>query len=321
MAAKATHTLRRFGPRQSDVYLISHSLFKRAILNHDTAFRSRKSMFTHLYDNETINTMTQQYESLTNRIQGQTALVTGATSGFGEATARALAQLGVNLVLLGRRQTRLEALAEDLRPTGVKLHLVVLDVRDRQAVCQTMETLLTQFAVDILINNAGLASGLSPIDQGDLDDWDAMIDTNLKGLLYMTRAILPQMKARDKGHIINIGSMAGNTTYPNGNVYCATKSALQTLTEAMNIDLTGTSIRVCNLAPGAANTEFSKVRFHGDETRAQEVYQGFDPLTAEDIAEMIVYILNAPAHVNIQKVDMMPTAQRTPYHLHQNEID
>lgn len=251
-----------------------------------------------------------------NRIKQKTALITGATSGFGEAVAKTLAEMEVNLILVGRRQERLESLRESLLSKNISIRTVVLDVRDLAAVQDALSRILADTEVDILINNAGLAAGLGTIDNGDIGDWERMIDTNIKGLLYVSRMVLPQMRKRNTGHIINIGSMAGNTTYPDGNVYCATKAAVHTLGQAMNIDLTGTHIRVCTLAPGAANTEFSEVRFHGDKEKADAVYQGFQPLTAEDIAEMMMYVLNAPQHVNIQKVDMMPTAQRTPYHLH-----
>lgn len=251
-----------------------------------------------------------------NRIKGKTALITGATSGFGQAAAMALADMGVNLILVGRRQQRLMSILHELNVAEITIETLSLDIRDRQAVESNLQAILDSHQIDILINNAGLASGLGTLDQGDIDDWEKMIDTNIKGLLYVSRMVLPQMRQRNTGHIINIGSMAGNTTYPDGNVYCATKAAVHTLGQAMNIDLTGTNIRVCTLAPGAANTEFSEVRFHGDRTKANAVYDGFQPLTAEDVAEMMVYILNAPEHVNIQKVDMMPTAQRSPYHLH-----
>lgn len=256
---------------------------------------------------------------MNNRIANKTALITGATSGFGWATAKALADLQVNLILLGRREERLNALANELldQHPQLKIQTVNLDVRKYDGVRVKLQQIMQQTPIDILINNAGLASGLGSIVDGDVEDWEKMIDTNVKGLLYVSRTVLPEMKKRNQGHIINIGSMAGNTTYPNGNVYCATKSAVHTLGQAMNIDLTGTGIRVCTLAPGAANTEFSEIRFHGDRDKADAVYDGFQPLLAEDIAEMIVYILNAPTHVNIQKVDMMPTAQRSPYHLHQ----
>ncbi|MBN2646156.1 MAG: SDR family NAD(P)-dependent oxidoreductase [Thiotrichales bacterium] len=255
-----------------------------------------------------------------NRIAGQTALITGATSGFGWATAWALANMQVNLLLLGRRSNRLEALATQLRaehPT-LQIETLVMDVRDYPQLQTQLHAFMAQTPIDILINNAGLAAGLGSMVEGDVQDWEQMIDTNLKGLLYVSRTLLPQMQARNRGHIINIGSMAGNQTYPNGNVYCATKAAVHVLGQAMNMDLLGSAIRVCTLAPGAANTEFSTVRFHGDQARANQVYQGFEPLLAEDIAEMILYVLNAPPHVNIQKIDMMPTAQRSPYHLHQN---
>ncbi|HEX6790883.1 MAG TPA: SDR family NAD(P)-dependent oxidoreductase, partial [Candidatus Krumholzibacteria bacterium] len=167
--------------------------------------------------------------------------------------------------------------------------------------------------VDVLINNAGLAAGLDPIHEGDYDDWDAMIDTNLKGLLNVSREVMPHMVARNAGHVINIGSVAGYITYPRGNVYCATKFAVRGLTESMNIDMHGTKVRVSSVDPGAAETEFSVVRFHGDEERANKVYDGFEPLTAEDVADAIVYVAGAPEHVNVSKLVLMPTAQRNPY--------
>ena len=252
-----------------------------------------------------------------NRLLGKTAVITGASSGFGEACARAFAERGANLVLLARRQDRLEALGEDLSGNGVDVITRVHDVRDRAAASAFAADLQDRGIVpDILLNNAGLARGLSPIHEGDIDDWEEMIDTNVKGLLYLTRAILPLMVARDQGHVINIGSTAGRWVYPGGNVYNATKFAVYALNEAMNIDLVGTKIRVSGIDPGAAESEFSKVRFHGDEDRARKVYEGYTPLTAEDIADVVCYVANAPAHVNVLQVVLECTAQRSAAVLH-----
>lgn len=255
----------------------------------------------------------------TNRLRGKTALITGASSGFGRACAVALAELGVHLILLARRENLLAGLQTELNHYDIFIKILVADVRDNDLLTKKLSPVLATQKIDILINNAGLASGLDKIDQGDLLDWEAMIDTNVKGLLYVSRLVLPSMRQQNSGHVINIGSMAGNMTYPMGNVYCATKSAAHSLSEAMNIDLEGTNIRVSNIAPGAADTEFSKVRFHGDAEKSTETYQGFKPLSAEDVADMIVYVLNAPEHVNVQQVNIMPTAQRTPYHLHRTK--
>jgi serine 3-dehydrogenase len=192
-----------------------------------------------------------------------------------------------------------------------------VDVRDRDAVRAAAAGLEARgWHTDVLVNNAGLASGLDPIHEGHYEDWDAMIDTNLRGLLNVTREILPAMVRRDTGHVINIGSVAGYIAYPKGNVYNATKFAVRGLTEAMAVDLYGTSVRVSSVDPGAADTEFSVVRFHGDESRARKVYEGFQPLTAEDVADAVVYVANAPAHVNVSKLVLMPTAQRNPYLIH-----
>ena len=252
-----------------------------------------------------------------NRIKGKTAIVTGASSGFGAACARSFAELGANLVLLARRQERLEALAEELSETGVDVVTRVHDVRDRAAASDFASDLKDRGIVpDILLNNAGLARGLSPIHEGEIDDWEEMIDTNVKGLLYITRAILPLMIERDQGHIINIGSTAGRWVYPGGNVYNATKFAVYALNEAMNIDLVGTQIRVSGIDPGAANTEFSNVRFHGDDERARKVYEGYRPLVAEDIADMVCYVANLPPHVNVLQVVIECTAQRSAAVLH-----
>lgn len=248
----------------------------------------------------------------TNRLLGQSALITGATSGIGKACALALDALGVKLVLTGRSREKLDAVATELKGEA---KLIELDVRDRTAV----ETNLSNLETDILINNAGLALGLEPIDAGCIDQWEEMIDANVKGLLSVSRAVIPRMRARNHGHIVNLGSIAGKMVYPGGNVYCATKHAVAALSEAMNIDLNGTAIRVSHIAPGAVQTAFSDTRFGGDRGRAESVYAGYEPLRAEDIADLIVYVLNAPPHVNIQDALIMPTAQRNPYIHHKEE--
>ncbi len=242
-------------------------------------------------------------------MQGKTAVITGAASGIGRACAEALDALHVNLILVGRDLQKLGDVARTLQHEP---RLIVLDVRDREAVKEAFGSI----EADILINNAGLALGLEALDAGDIDQWETMIDTNIKGLLYVSRALIPRMRVRNRGHIVNIGSIAGRMTYPGGNVYCATKSAVHALSEAMNVDLAGTMIRVSNIAPGAVETEFSNTRFSGDNDRANAVYEGYEPLRAEDIADLIVYVLGAPLHVNIQDVLVMPTAQRNPYVLH-----
>jgi NADP-dependent 3-hydroxy acid dehydrogenase YdfG len=244
-----------------------------------------------------------------NRLIAKTALVTGATSGIGRASAVQLAQFGVNLILVGRDKEKLHHLSQELSDKQISIELIVLDVRDRADVKAKLEGLQT----DILINNAGLALGLEPLYEGDIDQWEEMIDANIKGLLYVSRAVIPQMKEKGKGHIVNIGSIAGEMAYPGGNVYCATKAAVHSLSQSMNIDLQGTGVRVSNVAPGAAETNFSNTRFSGDDEKAESVYEGYKPLNAEDIADLIVYILNAPEHVNIQDTLIMPTAQRNPY--------
>ncbi|HEY6156860.1 MAG TPA: SDR family NAD(P)-dependent oxidoreductase [Gemmatimonadales bacterium] len=250
-----------------------------------------------------------------NRIKGKLILVTGASSGIGEACARRFAAEGAQLALWARRRARLEALARALEQQHrVAPQLAEVDVRDRTAVSQAAEALVAAGHVpDVLINNAGLASGLSKIHEGDPEDWDRMIDTNLKGLLNVTRALLPHMVARRRGHVVNIGSTAGHQTYPMGNVYNATKFGVRALTEGMNLDVAGTPIRVSAVDPGFVETEFSEVRFHGDRERAKAVYQGFQPLTADDVADTIAYIVNLPEHVNILDLILVPTAQRNVY--------
>ena len=256
-----------------------------------------------------------------NRIKGRTALITGATAGIGEACARLFADQGVHLVLIGRREDRLLALATELRETyGVDIHTRALDVRDRSAVAALADDLLEDgVEVDILVNNAGKARGIEPLQEGDLDDWDEMIDTNVKGLLYVSRAFLPGMVARDRGHVINIGSIAGRWTYPGGNVYCGTKFAVKGISEGMNMDLAGTRVRVSSVDPGLVETEFSEVRFHGDSERAAGVYRGYTPLRARDVADAVLYVSNAPPHVDIFNLVILPTDQRHSMVVHKED--
>ncbi len=253
-----------------------------------------------------------------NSIRGKWALITGATSGFGHATAERFAQAGCNLIITGRRTEKLEAFEHVLNEKyGVKVLAYCFDVRNlNQCVEMANDLASREIVPDILVNNAGLASGKDKIHEGLIGDWEKMIDTNVKGLLYITRSILPMMVARNDGHVINIGSVAGHIVYPEGNVYNATKFAVKALNEAINLDLAGTNVRCCSIDPGAAETEFSKVRFHGDEDKAQKVYEGFKPLQAEDIADIIFYVATSPPHVNITNLVVYPTAQRSAYVLH-----
>lgn len=239
------------------------------------------------------------------------ACITGASAGIGAATAHILAANGYNLILIARRKDKLEALAAALTAQyQTAIRIKTLDVRNRAEVQQTIESLPAEWKkINVLINNAGLASGLAPIDKGDIDDWEVMIDTNIKGLLYVTRNIAPLMIANGSGHIVNIGSIAGKEVYANGNVYCATKHAVDALNKSMRIDMAQYPVKVTAIHPGAVETEFSIVRFHGDETKAQKVYEGFENLVAQDIAEAIWFALSRPAHVNINELTIMPTAQ------------
>ncbi len=247
-----------------------------------------------------------------NRIEGKTVVITGATSGIGESCARLFAERGANLILLARREERLNALREELSGTGVDVDVRVHDVRAQALADELAANLRERGAVpDILLNNAGLGRGLATIQEGDIEDWEEMIDTNVKGLLYMTRALLPLMVERDRGHVINIGSIAGRWVYPAGNVYNATKFAVYALNEAMSIDLVGTNIRVSGIDPGAVETEFSLVRFRGDVERAEKIYQGYTPLTPDDVADAVCYVANAPPHVNVLQLVMMCTDQRS----------
>ncbi len=254
-------------------------------------------------------------------LKGKTALITGATSGIGEACAEAFAERGCNLVLAARRLELLEKKAAELSSRrGVKVSAFRLDVRDRKAVFAFGEEVAKRGLVpDVLVNNAGLARGLSKIHEGNVDEWEEMIDTNVKGLLYVTRAILPLMVARDFGHVVNIGSLAGHQVYPSGNVYNATKFAVKALNQAMNLDLLGTKIRVTSIDPGMVKTNFSLVRFGGDEARAEAFYEGLDALSAKDIADTILYAIEAPDHVNIQDILIMPTAQRGASSVHREK--
>ena len=246
-------------------------------------------------------------------LKGKRAIVTGASAGIGKAAAKYLAKEGVDLLLIARRKEKLENLKNELSKYSVKIDLMPLDVRNKKEVTEKLENYLKENTVDILINSAGLALGTDPLFDGNFDDWDTMIDTNVKGLLYVSKPVIKQMKENNKGDIINLGSIAGIMTYPNGNVYCATKSAVHKISEGMNIDLKDTMVRVSNIAPGAVETEFSIVRYHGDKEKAKKVYEGYTPLFAEDIADLIVYILKLPPHVSIQNTLIMPTVQRNPY--------
>lgn len=243
--------------------------------------------------------------------QPQTALITGATSGIGLATARLMAAYGVRLILCGRRQERLDSLKQELS-TQTEVLTLRFDVRERAAVAQALENLPVGWqSIDVLVNNAGNAHGLAPIQEGSLDDWDAMIDGNVKGLLYVTKAVLPYMLKQKKGHIVNIGSIAGKEVYPGGNVYCASKFAVDALSKAMRIDLYKEGVRVSEVNPGLVETEFSLVRFKGDVERAKKVYEGYRPLRPEDIAEVIWFIVTRPAHVNLAEVLVLSADQAT----------
>lgn len=241
------------------------------------------------------------------------ALITGATAGIGEACAHVFAREGYNLILTGRREDRLEKLAEQLNETyNVEIAILSFDVRNREQVIENLEGLPEKWKlVDVLVNNAGLSQGLDPIQNGNVDDWETMIDTNIKGLLYVSRMVSNWMITNGGGHIINLGSIAGKEVYLNGNVYCATKHAVDALNKGMRIDLLPHGIKVTAIHPGAVETEFSEVRFKGDKERAKKVYDGFEPLVAQDVAETIWFVASRPAHVNINDLVIMPTAQAT----------
>lgn len=244
------------------------------------------------------------------------ALITGATSGIGKATAQLFAGAGIDLILCGRRQERLDEVSAELS-TKVKVTTLVFDVRDKGAVIAMIGSLPDDWKnIDILVNNAGNAHGMGSLDEGDTDDWDAMIDGNVKGLLYVSKAVIPLMLEKGAGHIVNISSIAGKQTYINGAVYCASKAAVEVLSEGMRLELTQHGIKVTNVAPGAVETEFSLVRFKGDENRAEKVYEGFDPLQASDIADAILYAVNAPSRVTIADITILAGAQSAATTIH-----
>ena len=238
---------------------------------------------------------------------GKIALITGATSGIGWATAEALSSEGYDLIICGRREERLKELSSKVSTKTLEL---VFDVRDREVVEKSLSTLPSEWsAIDVLINNAGNAHGLGKIHEGNVDDWDAMIDINVKGLLYVTKSVVPGMVNRGEGHVVNIGSVAGKEAYPNGNVYCGSKHAVDAINNGMRMDLLGTGVKVSQICPGLVETEFSMVRFKGDEDRSNAVYQGFDALQAEDIADVIQFVVTRPKHVNIADTLIFPSAQ------------
>lgn len=248
---------------------------------------------------------------------GKTALITGATAGFGEACATRFAKEGYRLIVTGRREERLETLKTQLeKEYGVPVKTLAFDVRNNQAVQTALNSLEDNWkTIDVLVNNAGLALDLSTIDEGNTDDWDTMLDTNVKGLLYVSRVVIPWMKERKQGQIVNIGSTAAKTVYAKGNVYCASKAAVDALSQGMRIDLLPYGIKVTAVHPGAAETEFSLVRFKGDENRAKDVYKGFTPLSAADVADVVYYCCSLPPHVCINDLVLTPTAQANAYYI------
>lgn len=250
-------------------------------------------------------------------MRGKLILITGASSGIGEACARLFAENGARLLLLARREQRLRELALTLQTQhGAEVMTCALDVRRRADVETTLAGLPAEWReIDILINNAGLARGLGPIHAGDPDDWDEMIDTNVKGLLYVTRMVTAGMVARRRGHVINIGSIAGRDVYPGGNVYCASKFAVTALTRGLSIDLLGSGVRVSTVDPGMVETEFSEVRFRGDHERARRVYEGLEPLTGADVAEAVLFCATRPRHATVRELVLTPTAQASVVHV------
>jgi len=254
-------------------------------------------------------------------LKGKRVIVTGASAGIGEATARAFAREGAKLVLIARRIDRLRTLADELADAhNTECHCVELDFRRYQTIHRVLEQLPDEWkAIDVLVNNAGLARGLNKLHEGELNDWDEMIDVNVKALLAMSRVVIPWMLKRGTGHVINIGSIAGHETYPNGNVYCSTKFAVRALSRGMKMDLTGTPIRVTSIDPGLVKTEFSMVRFKGDADRARLPYKGIQALTGDDIAEAVVWSATRPPHVNIVEMVVFPTAQSSSTLVHRKE--
>lgn len=256
-----------------------------------------------------------------SELQGRWALVTGATSGFGEAIAHRLAAAGCHVAVTGRRADRLERVAKEIRSSHrVEVATLAFDVRDREAVSQALAEAKAHLSkLEILVNNAGLALALDPIQSGNPDDWNQMIDTNVKGLLYVTRAVLPGMLERGRGHVVNIGSVAGHQVYSGGAVYSATKFAVRALSDALRHDVLGTGIRITNVEPGLAETEFSVVRFKGEQARASAVYEGTRPLQPEDVADAVHWAVTRPPHVNVQSILLMPTDQAAILALHRRK--
>ena len=249
----------------------------------------------------------------------KTVLITGATSGIGLGCAYKFAANGDRLILNGRNVKKLETIRQELEAKGTKVLILAFDVRDREAARKAIERLPEEWQqIDVLVNNAGLALGLEPEYEGDLDDWETMIDTNIKGLLWMTRLLVPEMVARNHGHVINIGSVAGDAAYAGGNVYCATKAAVKAITDGLRIDVADTAVRVTNIKPGLVETNFSVTRFHGDKSKAAPVYQGIKPLTGDDIADVVFYAASAPEHVQIAEVLVLATHQASGSVIHRD---
>ncbi len=245
------------------------------------------------------------------------AFITGATSGIGKATAQKMAINGYDIIITGRRKSRLEAFAQQLTKKGINVFLIDFDIRSLEECENAVNNLPDKWRkIDVLINNAGLAAGLDPIQNGSISDWEQMIDTNIKGLLYISRKIMPEMIKRKSGHIVNISSIAGKEVYAKGNVYCATKHAVEALTKAMRVDLLEYNIKVTSIAPGAAETEFSMVRFKGDKKKAGDVYKDYIPLYAEDVAEAVIFVVTRPPHVNINQLVLTATAQANSFYIH-----
>lgn len=263
--------------------------------------------------------MTGQHNEKPEKMEQRIAMITGATSGIGQACARKFAQSGYAVIITGRNEGKLAAMRNELEVKGTKVMTLVFDVRMSDKAKEAMASLPAEWKeIDVLVNNAGLALGLDKEYEGDPEDWNTMIDTNIKGLLTMTRLVVPGMVERNKGHVINIGSVAGDAAYANGNVYCATKAAVKTITDGLRIDVAHTALRVTNVKPGLVETNFSNVRFHGDSARAENVYKGIKPLTGDDIADVVVYAANAPAHVQIAEVLVLATHQGSGSVIHRN---
>ncbi|MEM9219429.1 MAG: SDR family oxidoreductase [Cyanobacteria bacterium P01_F01_bin.150] len=259
---------------------------------------------------------------MTVSLKDQCVLITGASSGIGKSCARFFANAGTRLILVARRKEKLQQLSDELQQTNQTQTLLLgADVQDRQAITTAIAGLPTDWkAIDVLINNAGLSRGLDKQYEAPIQDWEEMIDTNIKGLLYVSRAVVPGMVARKQGHVVNVGSIAARQTYAGGSVYCATKAAVKALSEGLKIDLLGTPVRVTNIEPGLVETEFSNVRFRGDDDKANSVYDGMTPLTPEDIADTILFAVTRPAHVNISEIFVMPTDQSSVVHVHRKTI-